>query len=106
MSEERAHESLQPQLVAIVQKVLAKHSDFEALFGMPHFLPLLDLFDGEAKVDASRSLVAAFNRLEGPVADPVVVSAMVNICKVNKYLLSLCLISFFVRKYSWGFLII
>jgi hypothetical protein len=78
---DRAHERLQPRLVGIVQKVLAKHSDFEALFAMQHFLPLLDLFQGEAKVDASKSLVAAFNRVPPPVSDAVVISSMVSICK-------------------------
>jgi hypothetical protein len=71
VNEDRAYERLQvrtikrgdvPRLVGIVQKVLARHADFEALLSMPHFLPLLDLFSGEAKVDAAKSLVAAFNR--------------------------------------------
>jgi hypothetical protein len=60
--EDRAYESLQSYLGAVVGKVVTLSPDLREPFGMQNFLPLLDLFEEEMQVDVSKSVMEAFLR--------------------------------------------
>lgn len=86
MTPERAYEHHYPQLQAVVNKVLTHTRDFESLFTMDKFLPLLDLFQKESiKVEVCKSIMNAFthnNVQQEPTNDPVIINALMFICRV------------------------
>ncbi|PNF32010.1 UPF0505 protein C16orf62-like protein [Cryptotermes secundus] len=86
MTPERAYEHHYPQLQAVVNKVLTHTRDFESLFTMDKFLPLLDLFQKESiKVEVCKSIMDAFthnNVQQEPTNDPVIINALMFICRV------------------------
>ncbi|CAH3037318.1 unnamed protein product [Porites lobata] len=83
MTPERAFEHHYPQLQAIMSKVLDHMHDFSVLVSMDKFLPFLDMFQKESiKVDMCKVIVEAFVKYqEGTSDDPVVVNALLFICK-------------------------
>ncbi|PSN36151.1 UPF0505 protein [Blattella germanica] len=86
MTPERAYENHYPQLQAVVDKVLTHTRDFESLFTMDKFLPLLDLFQKESiKVEVCKNIMDEFTHscgLQEPTNDPVITNALMFICRV------------------------
>lgn len=86
MTPERAYEHHYPQLQTIVNKVITHTQDFESLFSMDKFLPLLDLFQKESiKVEVCKNIMDAFTRSnvqQEPTNDPVITNALMFICRV------------------------
>ncbi|XP_063225001.1 VPS35 endosomal protein-sorting factor-like isoform X2 [Bacillus rossius redtenbacheri] len=84
MSVDRAYESHYAQLHTIVNKVVTHMQDFEMLFTMDKFLPLLDLFQKESvKVEVCKSIMSAFSQQQQePTNDPVISNALMFVCRV------------------------
>ncbi|XP_064600257.1 VPS35 endosomal protein-sorting factor-like [Liolophura sinensis] len=116
MMPDRAFEEFYPQLHSIVSKILVHIHDFSLLFSLDKFLPFVDMFQKESvKVDVCKSIMESFVKyqLELATNDPVVINALMYICKtmhdsVNALTLDderrqiSNLISGFVRKVSFG----
>ncbi|PFX19482.1 UPF0505 protein C16orf62-like [Stylophora pistillata] len=83
MTPERAFEQHYPQLQSIISKVLDHMHDFSVLVSMDKFLPFLDMFQKESiKVDVCKLILEAFVKYqEEPTNDPVVVNALLYVCK-------------------------
>ncbi|XP_054624384.1 VPS35 endosomal protein-sorting factor-like isoform X2 [Dunckerocampus dactyliophorus] len=83
MTPDRAFEDAYPQLQSVIRKILAHFHDFSVLFSMERFLPFLDMFQKDSvRVDVCRSIMDVFikHQLE-PTRDPVILNAMMHICK-------------------------
>ncbi|XP_061912130.1 VPS35 endosomal protein-sorting factor-like [Entelurus aequoreus] len=115
MTPDRAFEDAYPQLQSVIRKVLAHFNDFSVLFSMERFLPFLDMFQKDGvRVEVCRFIMDVFikHQLE-PTRDPVILNAMMHICKTmhdsvnaltledEKRSLSLLIISF-MRLVSFG----
>lgn len=83
MNPDRAFENHYPQLMRVVDRILAHIHDFAVLFTMDHFLPFLDMFQKEnVKVDVCKMIMEAFIKYQvEPTSDPVIVNAIMFICK-------------------------
>jgi len=84
MIPDRAFESHYPDLVSIVNKVITHMTDFATLFSMDKFLPFVDLFQKEnIKLEVCNNIVRAFtvHQLE-ETSDPIIVNAMMYLCKI------------------------
>ena len=68
----------------MISKILAQMHNFSDLFAMDRFLPFVDLLQKESlKVEACRSIANAFLRWQTePTNDPVILNAMLYVCKV------------------------
>ncbi|XP_071450992.1 VPS35 endosomal protein-sorting factor-like [Hetaerina americana] len=76
-------DTLQPQLLAFLQALLADATDLEALFTLDRFLPFLDLFKRDSvRLEACKAVMEAFCR-SGPcdVSDPVLISTLMFLCR-------------------------
>lgn len=83
MTPNRAYENFYPQLQLILEKVVNHTQDFESLLMMNNFLPLLDLFQKEnVRVDACRIVITAFSNQNLTVSDPIVINALVFVCRI------------------------
>nr|CAD7442238.1 unnamed protein product [Timema bartmani] len=84
MTPDRAYENHYPQLHAVIDKVLTHSKDFESLFTMDKFLPLLDMFQKESiKVEVCKSIMDTFARSQQEQTnDPVITNALMFICRV------------------------
>lgn len=80
---EKAYEGLQDELLTVVTRLLAHMDDYTVVFNqLHHFLPLLDLFDGEHKVTVNRLLLEGFvANHKGATMDPLIISTMFQVCK-------------------------
>ncbi|XP_075221178.1 VPS35 endosomal protein-sorting factor-like isoform X2 [Lycorma delicatula] len=80
----RAYEQFYPQLQTIIENIISNTSDFESLFIMDKFLPLIDLFHGEfVKVNVCKSIMTDYMS-RGNLQltnDPVVTDALMYICR-------------------------
>ncbi|CAL1604893.1 unnamed protein product [Knipowitschia caucasica] len=115
MTPDRAFEDAYPQLQAVIGKILTYFHDFSVLFSMERFLPFLDMFQKDSvRVEVCRSIMEVFIRHQlEPTRDPVILNAMLHICKtmhdsVNALTLedekrsSSLLIIGFIRMVSFG----
>ncbi|KAL3877496.1 hypothetical protein ACJMK2_035196 [Sinanodonta woodiana] len=115
MTPDRAFEDFYPQLQSIVSKILSHVHDFSMLFSLDKFMPFIDMFQKEtAKVEVCKNIVEAFSKYQlETTTDPVIINAMMFICKtmhdsVNALTLDderrmiSNLISGFVQKISFG----
>ncbi|KAK3583633.1 hypothetical protein CHS0354_039460 [Potamilus streckersoni] len=115
MTPDRAFEDFYPQLQSIVSKILSHVHDFSMLFSLDKFLPFIDMFQKEtAKVEVCKNIVEAFTKYQvETTTDPVIINAMMFICKtlhdsVNALTLDderrmiSNLISGFIQKISFG----
>lgn len=84
MTPDRAYENHYPQLQTIVEKVVHNTTDFETLFSMDKFLPLLDLFQKESvKVAVCKNIMDKFSKNQQETTnDPVITNALMFICRV------------------------
>lgn len=84
MSPDRAYENHYSQLQTIVNKVVQGTSDFENLFAMDKFLPVLDMFQKESiKVDVCKTIMNKFSKSQQEsFNDPVITNALMFICRV------------------------
>lgn len=84
MTPDRAFEQYYPQLQAVISKILLHTSDFESLFTMDKFLPLLDMFQKETiKVTVCKSVMDAFTaHHQESTNDPVIINALMFICRI------------------------
>ncbi|KAK6625056.1 hypothetical protein RUM43_005347 [Polyplax serrata] len=84
MSPDRAYEKHYPQLQTIITKVVQGTSDFENLFSMDKFLPMLDMFQKESfKVDVCKTIMEKFSKSQQETFnDPVITNALMFICRV------------------------
>ncbi|XP_042253368.1 VPS35 endosomal protein-sorting factor-like isoform X1 [Thunnus albacares] len=83
MTPDRAFEDAYPQLQSVIRKILTYFHDFSILFSMERFLPFLDMFQKDSvRVEVCRSIMEVFikHQLE-PTRDPVILNAMLHICK-------------------------
>ncbi|XP_061562437.1 VPS35 endosomal protein-sorting factor-like isoform X2 [Phycodurus eques] len=83
MTPDRAFEDAYAQLQSVIRKILAHFYDFAVLFSMERFLPFLDMFQKDSvRVEVCRSIMDVFikHQLE-PTRDPVILNAMMHICK-------------------------
>ncbi|XP_061667033.1 VPS35 endosomal protein-sorting factor-like isoform X2 [Syngnathoides biaculeatus] len=83
MTPDRAFEDAYAQLQSVIRKILAHFHDFTVLFSMERFLPFLDMFQKDSvRVEVCRSIMDVFikHQLE-PTRDPVILNAMMHICK-------------------------
>ncbi|XP_076309475.1 VPS35 endosomal protein-sorting factor-like isoform X2 [Tachypleus tridentatus] len=83
MNPDRAFESHYSQLVTVFDRILSHMHDFAMLFSMDHFLPFLDMLQKESvKVDVCKMVMETFVRtVREPTNDPVVINALMFICK-------------------------
>ncbi|KAM6898761.1 VPS35 endosomal protein-sorting factor-like [Lycodopsis pacificus] len=83
MTPDRAFEDAYPQLQSVIRKILTYFYDFSVLFSMERFLPFLDMFQKDSvRVEVCRSIMEIFIRhQEEPTRDPVILNAMLHICK-------------------------
>ncbi|RZF44922.1 hypothetical protein LSTR_LSTR013788 [Laodelphax striatellus] len=84
MTPNRVYEQFYPQLLNIVDKVVTNCADFESLFSMDKFLPLIDMFHGETiKVNVCKSIMAAYmSRGSKELSnDPIVIDALMFVCR-------------------------
>ncbi|XP_077407451.1 VPS35 endosomal protein-sorting factor-like isoform X3 [Vanacampus margaritifer] len=83
MTPDRAFEEAYPQLQSVIRKILAHFHDFSVLFSMERFLPFLDMFQKDGvRVEVCRSIMDVFIRHQlEPTRDPVILNAMMHICK-------------------------
>ncbi|KAL4240173.1 hypothetical protein ACF0H5_000967 [Mactra antiquata] len=115
LTPDRAFEDFYQQLQSVVAKVLAHVHDFAMLFSLEKFLPFIDMFQKESvRVDVCKNITEAFVRFqEVETKDPVIINAMMYICKtmhdsVNALTLDderkaiSNLITGFVRRISFG----
>ncbi|XP_072311686.1 VPS35 endosomal protein-sorting factor-like isoform X1 [Eucyclogobius newberryi] len=115
MTPDRAFEDAYRQLQSVIGKVLTYFHDFSILFSMERFLPFLDMFQKDSvRVEVCRSIMEVFIRHQvEPTRDPVILNAMLHICKtmhdsVNALTLedekrsSSLLIIGFIRMVSFG----
>lgn len=84
MTPDRAYENYYPQLETIVNKVVQGTSDFEHLFTMDKFLPVLDMFQDESiKVDVCKTIMTKFSKTQlNTFNDPVITNALMFLCRV------------------------
>eukprot|EP00667_Euglena_gracilis_P001805 EG_transcript_1804 len=62
--------------------VLLEHvPDFHALLSLDPLLPLIDLLKPDSKVDVCKSLLTSFTQLGPTVTDPVLVHALLDLCR-------------------------
>uniref|UniRef100_A0A3B3ZWE1 VPS35 endosomal protein-sorting factor-like n=1 Tax=Periophthalmus magnuspinnatus TaxID=409849 RepID=A0A3B3ZWE1_9GOBI len=115
MTPDRAFEDAYPQLQSVIGKILTYFHDFSILFSMERFLPFLDMFQKDSvRVEVCRSIMEVFIRHQlEPTRDPVILNAMLHICKTmhdsvnaltledEKRSLSLLIIGF-IRMVSFG----
>ncbi|XP_077482036.1 VPS35 endosomal protein-sorting factor-like isoform X2 [Stigmatopora argus] len=83
MTPDRAFEDAYAQLQSVIGKILSHYHDFSVLFSMERFLPFLDMFQKDSvRVEVCRSITEVFikQQLE-PTRDPVILNAMMHICK-------------------------
>ncbi|XP_053393595.1 VPS35 endosomal protein-sorting factor-like isoform X2 [Mercenaria mercenaria] len=115
MTPDRAFEDFYPQLQSVLAKILVHIHDFSLLFSLEKFLPFIDMFQKESvRVDVCKNITEAFAKFqETDTKDPVIINAMMFICKtmhdsVNALTLDdekksiSNMISNFVRKISFG----
>ncbi|KAK7918891.1 hypothetical protein WMY93_010175 [Mugilogobius chulae] len=83
MTPDRAFEDAYPQLQSVIGKILTYFHDFSILFSMERFLPFLDMFQKDSvRVEVCRSIMEVFIRHQvEPTRDPVILNAMLHICK-------------------------
>lgn len=115
MTPDRAFEDAYPQLQSVIRKILTYFHDFSVLFSMERFLPFLDMFQKDSvRVEVCRSIMEVFIKHQvEPTRDPVILNAMLHICKTmhdsvnaltledEKRSLSLLIIGF-IRMVSFG----
>lgn len=115
MTPDRAFEDAYPQLQSVIRKILTYYHDFSVLFAMERFLPFLDMFQKDSvRVEVCRSIMEVFIKHQvEPTRDPVILNAMLHICKTmhdsvnaltledEKRALSLLIIGF-IRMVSFG----
>ncbi|KAK7873878.1 hypothetical protein R5R35_005739 [Gryllus longicercus] len=84
MTPDRAFEQYYTQLQAVISKILMHTSDFESLFTMDKFLPLLDMFQKESiKVSVCKSVMDSFTaNYQESTNDPVIINALMFICRI------------------------
>uniref|UniRef100_A0A8C6TGE5 VPS35 endosomal protein-sorting factor-like n=1 Tax=Neogobius melanostomus TaxID=47308 RepID=A0A8C6TGE5_9GOBI len=115
MTPDRAFEDAYLQLQSVIRKILTYFHDFSVLFSMERFLPFLDMFQKDSvRVEVCRSIMEVFIKHQvEPTRDPVILNAMLHICKTmhdsvnaltledEKRSLSLLIIGF-IRMVSFG----
>nr|KAG5704115.1 hypothetical protein BaRGS_009645 [Batillaria attramentaria] len=115
MTPDRAFEDHYGRLQSIVSKILTHMQDFSQVFSLDKFLPFLDMFQRESiKVEVCKTVLEAFCKYQQEmVNDPVVINAMMFLCKtihdsVNALTLDdekrviASLLSGFIRRVSFG----
>lgn len=83
MTPDRAFEDAYTQLQSVIRRILTYFHDFSLLFSMERFLPFLDMFQKDSvRVEVCRSIMEVFLRHQlEPTRDPVILNAMLHICK-------------------------
>ncbi|XP_076674334.1 VPS35 endosomal protein-sorting factor-like isoform X1 [Andrena cerasifolii] len=72
-----------PQLHNIIEKIVAHTQDFELLFAMENFLPLIDLFHKETiKVEVCKIIIEGLSVQNGSITDPIIISALMFIARI------------------------
>ncbi|ELT89239.1 hypothetical protein CAPTEDRAFT_99699, partial [Capitella teleta] len=115
MTPDRAYEDHYPQLISILNKVMAHCKDFSQLFALEKFLPFIDMFQKESiKVDACKMIAECYVRSQNELTnDPIIINSLFFICKtmhdsVNSLTLEdeiraiSLLICGFIRSISFG----
>eukprot|EP00002_Diphylleia_rotans_P012179 TRINITY_DN2382_c0_g1_i2.p1 TRINITY_DN2382_c0_g1~~TRINITY_DN2382_c0_g1_i2.p1 ORF type:complete len:995 (-),score=236.10 TRINITY_DN2382_c0_g1_i2:586-3570(-) len=74
-------EQLQPQLQSIVYKIVSHYKEFSTIITMNKFLPLMDLFVGDAKVEVYKNVLDSFGRSSETTSDPQLINAIFDLCK-------------------------
>ncbi|XP_076242977.1 VPS35 endosomal protein-sorting factor-like [Calliopsis andreniformis] len=71
------------QLQSIIEKIVVHTQDFELLFAMDNFLPLIDLFHKETiKVEVCKTIIEGLSAQSGSVTDPIVINALMFIARI------------------------
>ncbi|XP_076459289.1 VPS35 endosomal protein-sorting factor-like [Babylonia areolata] len=83
MTPDRAFEDHYPYLQSVMAKILTHMTDFSELFALDKFLPFLDMFQRDSiKVEVCKSVLESFGKHQvDSVNDPVVINAMMFLCK-------------------------
>ncbi|TRY58965.1 hypothetical protein DNTS_033933 [Danionella cerebrum] len=83
MTPDRAFEDSYPKLQSVIRKILTYFHDFSVLFSMEKFLPFLDMFQKDGvRVEVCKSIMEAFiKHQQEPTRDPVILNALLHICK-------------------------
>ncbi|KAG4070610.1 hypothetical protein HA402_013530 [Bradysia odoriphaga] len=84
LNQNRAFENHYSEMFSIVDKVVTHTKSFEGLLISDHFLPIIDLFQKESvKLDVAMNIMTACkNKSANCLNDPVVINALMYICKV------------------------
>ncbi|KAF2072220.1 hypothetical protein CYY_006465 [Polysphondylium violaceum] len=75
---DKNYENIQSHLQSIVLKIFTHISDFNVLLGLPNFLPLLDLFNGESQKQISRSTLEALSASTSITSDPILMNTFLT----------------------------
>jgi hypothetical protein len=78
---DRKFTEVQQQLQSIVQKILSYYMDFNKLFAMDNFIPLLDLFRGSTQIEVNKAILETFSKLKEPVSDSITINTMFGLAK-------------------------
>nr|XP_023017945.1 UPF0505 protein C16orf62 isoform X1 [Leptinotarsa decemlineata] len=82
MTPDRSFEKYYNELKHIIGNVTSQIQDFETLFIMDNFLPLIDLFHQEAiKVEVCKNILTSCS-CEYKTSDPVITNALMFLCSV------------------------
>ncbi|KAI4793261.1 hypothetical protein KUCAC02_032838 [Chaenocephalus aceratus] len=83
MTPDRAFEDAYPQLQSVIRKILTYFQDFSVLFSMERFLPFLDMFpEGQCEGGGVQIHHGGLHQNQvDPTRDPVILNAMLHICK-------------------------
>ncbi|XP_076160323.1 VPS35 endosomal protein-sorting factor-like isoform X2 [Ptiloglossa arizonensis] len=72
-----------PQLQKIIEKIVSYKQDFESLFAMDNFLPLIDLFHKESiKVEVCKTIIEGLSTQGGSITDPIIINALMFIARI------------------------
>eukprot|EP01083_Nonionella_stella_P088410 246397_1 len=77
-----AQKKVQKQIHSVTLSVMKYRTDFDVLFEMDNFLPVVDLLDREMKQSVSKTMLDSFARHARPTADPVLVNALFDVARL------------------------
>jgi len=78
---DQSHLRLQERLLSVLSKTVQFSKDMEKTLSMDHFLPVIDLLEKSAKVEASKSILSRFVSNGRPTADPLILHTLMDVAR-------------------------
>eukprot|EP01104_Vermistella_antarctica_P020482 TRINITY_DN876_c0_g2_i1.p1 TRINITY_DN876_c0_g2~~TRINITY_DN876_c0_g2_i1.p1 ORF type:complete len:997 (+),score=297.01 TRINITY_DN876_c0_g2_i1:71-3061(+) len=82
VTKDKSYVDLQAQLQSIVEKVLSHNTDLDLVLKMSNFLPLVDLFTGDYKVQVNKALLASFVKNHNATSDSMLINTVFGACRI------------------------